>query len=56
MRQRPGARTSPDPWNFTYFSLGEDAEQNASAYLGDYYGWLGDEVSAMIAASAAKKC
>jgi hypothetical protein len=38
----------------TYFSLGDDAEQNAEAYLRDYYGWLGDELSGMIAGSAAK--
>ncbi len=37
-----------------YFSLGEDGERNANAYLKDYYGWLGEEVAAMIAGSAAK--
>jgi alkanesulfonate monooxygenase SsuD/methylene tetrahydromethanopterin reductase-like flavin-dependent oxidoreductase (luciferase family) len=37
-----------------YFSLGEDAERHASNYLEDYYAWLGAEVAAMIAGSAAK--
>jgi alkanesulfonate monooxygenase SsuD/methylene tetrahydromethanopterin reductase-like flavin-dependent oxidoreductase (luciferase family) len=37
-----------------YFSLGEDAERNAEKYLLDYYAWLGEEVSAAIADSAAK--
>ncbi len=49
-----GRVDEPRTLGLTYFSLGEDAEQNASAYLGDYYGWLGDEVAAMIAAGAAK--
>ncbi len=49
-----GRADQPRTLGLTYFSLGEDAEQNASAYLGDYYGWLGDEVAAMIAAGAAK--
>jgi len=37
-----------------YFSLGPDAEQNAERYLRDYYAWLGEDLSGMIAASAAK--
>jgi alkanesulfonate monooxygenase SsuD/methylene tetrahydromethanopterin reductase-like flavin-dependent oxidoreductase (luciferase family) len=37
-----------------YFSLGESAQEDAEAYLTDYYGWLGEEVAGYIAASAAK--
>jgi len=37
-----------------YFSLGDDAEQNAERYLRDYYAWLGEEMAGMIAGSAAK--
>jgi alkanesulfonate monooxygenase SsuD/methylene tetrahydromethanopterin reductase-like flavin-dependent oxidoreductase (luciferase family) len=37
-----------------YFSLGEKAEENANAYLTDYYGWLGEETAGFIAGSAAK--
>jgi alkanesulfonate monooxygenase SsuD/methylene tetrahydromethanopterin reductase-like flavin-dependent oxidoreductase (luciferase family) len=37
-----------------YFSLGEKAEENASAYLTDYYAWLGEETAGFIAGSAAK--
>jgi alkanesulfonate monooxygenase SsuD/methylene tetrahydromethanopterin reductase-like flavin-dependent oxidoreductase (luciferase family) len=37
-----------------YFSLGDDAERNAEQYLNDYYAWLGEEVSGMIASRAAK--
>jgi alkanesulfonate monooxygenase SsuD/methylene tetrahydromethanopterin reductase-like flavin-dependent oxidoreductase (luciferase family) len=37
-----------------YFSLGPDAEKNAQAYLGDYYAWMGEETSAMIATGAPK--
>ena len=36
-----------------YFSLGEDAQANADAYLGDYYAFLGESAQ-MIADSAAK--
>lgn len=37
-----------------YFSLGDRAAEEASAYLGDYYAWLGKEVAEMIAGGAAK--
>jgi alkanesulfonate monooxygenase SsuD/methylene tetrahydromethanopterin reductase-like flavin-dependent oxidoreductase (luciferase family) len=37
-----------------YFSLGEQAEENANAYLTDYYAWLGEETAGYIAGSAAK--
>ena len=37
-----------------YFSLGPDGERDAESYLRDYYGWLGEDLSGMIAGSAAK--
>ncbi|MFI5027380.1 MAG: hypothetical protein ACHQCF_00180 [Solirubrobacterales bacterium] len=37
-----------------YYSLGDSAEADANAWLGDYYAWLGEEVAAMIAGSAVK--
>jgi alkanesulfonate monooxygenase SsuD/methylene tetrahydromethanopterin reductase-like flavin-dependent oxidoreductase (luciferase family) len=44
----------PQTAALAYFSLGERAEENARAYLTDYYGWLGEETAAFIADSAAK--
>ncbi|HEY1592803.1 MAG TPA: LLM class flavin-dependent oxidoreductase [Solirubrobacteraceae bacterium] len=49
-----GRSGEPRTMALAYFSLGPDAEQNANAYLRDYYGWLGDDLSGMIAGSAAK--
>jgi hypothetical protein len=37
-----------------YFALGDSAEEDARSYLTDYYGWLGEDIANMIAASAAK--
>jgi hypothetical protein len=37
-----------------YFSLGDSAEGDARAGLGDYYSWLGEEIANMIVAAAAK--
>jgi len=37
-----------------YFSLGERAAEEARAYLTHYYAWLGEEIAAAIAASAAQ--
>lgn len=36
-----------------YFALGDDAEEQAKAYLTDYYAFLGEETADMIASSAA---
>lgn len=44
----------PRKMALAYFSLGPDAERNAETYLRDYYAWLGEDLSGMIAASAAK--
>lgn len=47
---------SEEPQNaaLAYYSLGDRAEEEAQAYLTDYYAWLGDEVAGYIADSAAK--
>lgn len=49
-----GREGQPRTMALAYFSLGDDAEQHASRYLRDYYAFLGEELSAMIAGSAAK--
>ncbi len=49
-----GREGEPHLAGLAYFSLGEDGEHHASNYLKDYYAWLGEEVSGMIAGSAAK--
>ncbi len=52
--ERHGREGEPRKIALGYFSLGGDAEGHAQAYLRDYYAWLGEELSGMIAASAAK--
>jgi alkanesulfonate monooxygenase SsuD/methylene tetrahydromethanopterin reductase-like flavin-dependent oxidoreductase (luciferase family) len=47
-----GRDGKPKVMSLAYFSLGPDAERNASEYLGHYYDWLG-EYADQIAASAA---
>lgn len=49
-----GRDGAPRKMALGYFSLGEEAEQNADAYLKDYYAWLGEETAGFIAGSAAK--
>jgi alkanesulfonate monooxygenase SsuD/methylene tetrahydromethanopterin reductase-like flavin-dependent oxidoreductase (luciferase family) len=49
-----GREGQPRTMALAYFSLGDDAERTASGYLRDYYAFLGEELSAMIAGSAAK--
>jgi alkanesulfonate monooxygenase SsuD/methylene tetrahydromethanopterin reductase-like flavin-dependent oxidoreductase (luciferase family) len=49
-----GRQGQPRTLALTYFSLGPDAERNAESYLRDYYGFLGEELAAGIAGSAAK--
>ena len=51
---RHGRDGQPHTMALSYFALGDDAEANANKYLLDYYGFLGEELSGMIAASAAK--
>jgi alkanesulfonate monooxygenase SsuD/methylene tetrahydromethanopterin reductase-like flavin-dependent oxidoreductase (luciferase family) len=52
--ERNGRGGEPRKASLAYFSLGDDAERNANDYLRDYYGWLGEELSGMIAGSAAR--
>jgi alkanesulfonate monooxygenase SsuD/methylene tetrahydromethanopterin reductase-like flavin-dependent oxidoreductase (luciferase family) len=49
-----GREGTPRKAALGYFSLGPDADKNADWYLGDYYGWLGDEVASAIAQSAVR--
>ncbi len=51
---RHGRDGEPRTMALAYYSLGPDAERNADTYLRDYYGWLGEDLSGMIAGSAAK--
>jgi alkanesulfonate monooxygenase SsuD/methylene tetrahydromethanopterin reductase-like flavin-dependent oxidoreductase (luciferase family) len=37
-----------------YFALGDRAEEDARAYLTDYYAWLGEGIAGFLVASAAK--
>lgn len=52
--QKAGRDGEPQKMSLAYFSLGDDAEANADAYLRDYYAFLGEELSGMIAGGAAK--
>jgi alkanesulfonate monooxygenase SsuD/methylene tetrahydromethanopterin reductase-like flavin-dependent oxidoreductase (luciferase family) len=49
-----GREGEPYVGALAYFSLGAGAAQNARAYLGDYYAWLGEETANQIGAGAAK--
>ena len=49
-----GREGKPRTMALAYFSLGERAEEDARAYLGDYYAWLGEELAGFMAAGAAK--
>ncbi|HEX2708828.1 MAG TPA: LLM class flavin-dependent oxidoreductase [Solirubrobacterales bacterium] len=49
-----GRDGEPRQMALAYFSLGDGAEENARAYLEDYYAWLGPETAGYIANSAAK--
>jgi alkanesulfonate monooxygenase SsuD/methylene tetrahydromethanopterin reductase-like flavin-dependent oxidoreductase (luciferase family) len=52
--EKEGRDGEPRKSALAYFSLGPDGKRNADGYLRDYYAWLGDEISGMIADSAAK--
>ncbi len=52
--QDEGREGAPRTMALAYFSLGADAERHANEYLLDYYGFLGPDLSGMIAGSAAK--
>jgi alkanesulfonate monooxygenase SsuD/methylene tetrahydromethanopterin reductase-like flavin-dependent oxidoreductase (luciferase family) len=49
-----GREGEPRTLALAYFSLGERAEEEASAYLTDYYAWLGEDIANFIVAGAAK--
>jgi alkanesulfonate monooxygenase SsuD/methylene tetrahydromethanopterin reductase-like flavin-dependent oxidoreductase (luciferase family) len=49
-----GREGTPYVGALAYFSLGDRAEEDARAYLGDYYAWLGEETAGQIVAGAAK--
>lgn len=49
-----GRQGEPRLMGLAYYSLGDNAEAEAEAYLGDYYAFLGEEVAGYIVAGAAK--
>jgi alkanesulfonate monooxygenase SsuD/methylene tetrahydromethanopterin reductase-like flavin-dependent oxidoreductase (luciferase family) len=49
-----GRDGEPRTMALAYFSLGDRAEQEARAYLTDYYAWLGEEIAEFLVAGAAK--
>lgn len=49
-----GREGEPRLMGLAYFALGDDAEADAQAYLGDYYAWLGEDIANYIIGSAAK--
>jgi alkanesulfonate monooxygenase SsuD/methylene tetrahydromethanopterin reductase-like flavin-dependent oxidoreductase (luciferase family) len=49
-----GREGSPRLMGLAYYSLGDNAEDDAKAYLSDYYSWLGEDIAGFIAGSAAK--
>jgi alkanesulfonate monooxygenase SsuD/methylene tetrahydromethanopterin reductase-like flavin-dependent oxidoreductase (luciferase family) len=49
-----GREGQPQNAGLAYYSMGERAEDEAQAYLTDYYAWLGEETAGYIANSAAK--
>jgi alkanesulfonate monooxygenase SsuD/methylene tetrahydromethanopterin reductase-like flavin-dependent oxidoreductase (luciferase family) len=51
---KAGREGEPRLMGLAYYSLGERAEEEAKAYLMDYYAFLGEEIAGYIASSAAK--
>jgi alkanesulfonate monooxygenase SsuD/methylene tetrahydromethanopterin reductase-like flavin-dependent oxidoreductase (luciferase family) len=49
-----GRSEAPQNAALAYYSLGDRAEEEAGAYLTNYYAWLGEETADFIAGSAAK--
>jgi alkanesulfonate monooxygenase SsuD/methylene tetrahydromethanopterin reductase-like flavin-dependent oxidoreductase (luciferase family) len=49
-----GRSETPQNAALAYFSLGDRAEEDARAYLTDYYAWLGEDIANFIVGSAAK--
>jgi alkanesulfonate monooxygenase SsuD/methylene tetrahydromethanopterin reductase-like flavin-dependent oxidoreductase (luciferase family) len=50
-----GREGEPHTKALAYFSLGDRAEEEARAYLTDYYAWLGEEIAGFLVAGAAKE-
>jgi alkanesulfonate monooxygenase SsuD/methylene tetrahydromethanopterin reductase-like flavin-dependent oxidoreductase (luciferase family) len=48
-----GREGEPLIMSLAYFALGDDAQGAAQRYLGDYYGFLGEDIAGAIAGSAA---
>jgi alkanesulfonate monooxygenase SsuD/methylene tetrahydromethanopterin reductase-like flavin-dependent oxidoreductase (luciferase family) len=49
-----GRDGGPRTMALAYFSLGDRAEDEARAYLTDYYAWLGEEIAEFLVTGAAK--
>jgi alkanesulfonate monooxygenase SsuD/methylene tetrahydromethanopterin reductase-like flavin-dependent oxidoreductase (luciferase family) len=49
-----GREDEPHTKALAYFSLGDRAEEDARAYLTDYYAWLGEDIAGFLVAGAAK--
>lgn len=49
-----GRDDEPRTMALAYYSLGDRAEEEARAYLTDYYAWLGEEIAEFLVAGAAK--
>lgn len=47
-----GRDDEPRTMALAYFSLGERAEEEARAYLADYYAWLGEQIAEFLVAGA----
>jgi alkanesulfonate monooxygenase SsuD/methylene tetrahydromethanopterin reductase-like flavin-dependent oxidoreductase (luciferase family) len=52
--QAAGRTDTPRSAALAYYALGNEAERDATAYLGDYYAFTGEETAGAIAGSAAK--
>jgi len=49
-----GRSQAPQNAALAYYALGDRAEEDARAYLADYYAWLGEDVANFIVGAAAK--
>jgi alkanesulfonate monooxygenase SsuD/methylene tetrahydromethanopterin reductase-like flavin-dependent oxidoreductase (luciferase family) len=49
-----GRDGQPRTMALAYYSLGDRAEEEARAYLTDYYAWLGEEIAEFLVSGAAK--
>jgi alkanesulfonate monooxygenase SsuD/methylene tetrahydromethanopterin reductase-like flavin-dependent oxidoreductase (luciferase family) len=49
-----GREGEPRTMALAYFSLGDRAEEEARAYLTDYYAWLGEDIAELLVSGAAK--